>query len=208
MWKFFDIEQIMGTFDALSSYTDTKTRVRNHMATIVLDAGHGGSDFGATFEGRREKDDVLALTLAVGQILSQNPDLNVLYTREGDIYESPSQKAADANNAAADLFISIHRNSTPVPDTYSGVETLVYSDSGVAGQLARNIDRELERIGLANLGITERKNLTVLSRTNMPAVLLEIGYINTARDNTFLDRNFNEIAQAIANGIETTVTNL
>lgn len=178
------------------------------MTTIVLDAGHGGYDFGATYEGRREKDDVLALTLAVGQILSQNPDLNILYTREGDIYESPSQKAADANSAAADLFISIHRNSTPLPDSYSGVETLVYSDSGVAGQLARNIDRELENIGLANLGITERKNLTVLSRTNMPAVLLEIGYINTARDNTFLDQNFTAVAQAIANGIETTVSNL
>lgn len=178
------------------------------MTTIVLDAGHGGYDFGATFEGRREKDDVLALTLAVGQILEQNPDLNILYTREGDIYESPSQKAADANNAAADLFISIHRNSTPVPESYSGVETLVYSDSGVAATLARNIDKELEDIGLANLGITERKNLTVLSRTNMPAVLLEIGYMNTARDNEFFDRNFTDIAQAIANGIEITSSDL
>ena len=178
------------------------------MTTIVLDAGHGGYDFGAVFENRREKDDVLALTLAVGQILEQNPDLNILYTREGDIYESPSQKATEANNAAADLFISIHRNSTPVPESYSGVETLVYSDSGVAAQLARNIDRELENIGLANLGITERKNVTVLSRTNMPAVLLEVGYVNTAQDNIFFDRNFNEIAQAIANGIETTVSDL
>ncbi len=178
------------------------------MTTIVLDAGHGGSDFGAVFEGRREKDDVLALTLAVGQILEQNPDLNILYTREGDIYESPSQKAADANNAAADLFISIHRNSTPVPESYSGVETLVYSDTGIAARLARNIDRELVNIGLADLGINERKNLTVLSRTNMPAVLLEIGYMNTARDNVFFDQNFAAIAQAIANGIETTVSDL
>lgn len=88
------------------------------------------------------------------------------------------------------------------------METLVYSDSGVAAQLARNIDRELENIGLANLGITERKNVTVLSRTNMPAVLLEVGYVNTAQDNMFFDRNFNEIAQAIANGIETTVSDL
>lgn len=190
------------------SYHNVKTLPGENMTTIVLDAGHGGSDSGATFEGRREKDDVLALTLAVGQILSQNPVLNILYTREGDIYESPSQKAAKANRAAADLFISIHRNSTPIPDTYSGVETLVYSDSGVAGELARNIDRELENIGLANLGITERKNLTVLSRTNMPAVLLEIGYINTARDNAFFDENFTDIAQAIANGIEATVSNL
>lgn len=178
------------------------------MTTIVLDAGHGGYDYGAVWEGRREKDDVLALTLAVGQILSQNPDLNILYTREGDIYESPSQKAAEANNAAADLFVSIHRNSTPVPESYSGLETLVYSDTGVAADLARNIGSELEAIGFPNLAITERKNLTVLSQTNMPAVLLEIGYMNTARDNVFFDENFTGIAQAIANGIETTVSGL
>ena len=178
------------------------------MTTIVLDAGHGGYDYGAVYNGRREKDDVLALTLAIGQILSQNPDLNVLYTREGDIYESPSQKAADANNAAADLFVSIHRNSTPTPNTYSGLETLVYSDTGIAATLAENIGRELENIGFPNLAVTERKNLTVLSRTNMPAVLLEIGYINTEQDNIFFDEKFNEIAQAIANGIETTVSDL
>jgi N-acetylmuramoyl-L-alanine amidase len=171
------------------------------MTTIVLDAGHGGSDYGATYQGRLEKDDALALTLAVGQILSQNPNFNVIYTRDSDIYESPAQKAREANAAGGDYFISIHRNSTPVPNTYSGVETLVYNDSGAAAKLARSIDTELEKVGLANLGITERPNLAVLRLTNMPAVLLEIGYINTDRDNVFLDQNFYAIAQAIADGI-------
>ena len=55
------------------------------MATIILDAGHGGSDFGATYLGRREKDDNLRLTLAVGRIL-ENAGVNVLYTRTDDIY--------------------------------------------------------------------------------------------------------------------------
>ena len=92
-----------------------------------------------------------------------------------------------------------------MPNTYSGVETLVYTDSGEAARLARNIDAELEEVGFANLGITERPNLAVLRLTNMPAVLLEIGYINTDRDNAFLDENFLAIAQAIADGILATI---
>ena len=71
------------------------------MATIVLDAGHGGSDFGATYLGRMEKDDNLRLTMAVGDIL-QKAGQNVIYTRTGDVYETPSQKAQEANAANAD----------------------------------------------------------------------------------------------------------
>ena len=68
------------------------------MATVVLDAGHGGSDFGATYLGRMEKDDNLRLTLAVGRIL-ENAGVNVIYTRTGDVYESPAEKAAKANSS-------------------------------------------------------------------------------------------------------------
>lgn len=173
--------------------------------TIVLDAGHGGSDLGATYEGRSEKDDTLALTLAVGNILSRFEGINVVYTRENDTYVSPAERARIANEANADYFVSIHRNSTPVPNSYSGVETLVYNNSGKSGEIARNIDEQLEAIGFQNLGITERRNLTVLKNTKMPAVLLEIGYINTEADNRFFDENFEQIAQAIADGILVTL---
>ena len=84
-------------------------------ATILLDAGHGGWHNGAVFEGRREKDDVLALTLAVGRILEDN-GLNVLYTRANDTYRSPEERANTANETGADYFVSIHRNASP----YSG----------------------------------------------------------------------------------------
>ena len=66
--------------------------------TIMLDAGHGGSDPGAVYNGRLEKDDTLALTLAVGEIL-QNNGVDVLYTRTEDVYESPYQRAMKANAA-------------------------------------------------------------------------------------------------------------
>ena len=78
------------------------------MATVILDAGHGGSDFGATYQGRMEKDDTLRLTLAIGEIL-QNAGVNVLYTRTEDIYETPAQKAAEGNASGADYFVYRHR---------------------------------------------------------------------------------------------------
>lgn len=167
---------------------------------IALDAGHGGSDPGAVYKDRREKDDTLDLTLAVGDILKKN-GIDVYYTRTTDEYETPFKKATDANNSGADLFVSIHRNSSENPNQYSGVETLVYSDTGLKAEAARNINNQLEDAGFKNLGVDERKNLVVLKRTKMPAVLVEAGFINNDKDNYLFDEEFDSIAQAIADGI-------
>lgn len=167
---------------------------------IALDAGHGGSDPGAVYKGRQEKDDTLDLTLAVGDILKKN-GIDVYYTRTTDEYETPFKKATDANNSGADLFVSIHRNSSENPNQYSGVETLVYSDTGLKAEVARNINNQLEDAGFKNLGVDERKNLVVLKRTKMPAVLVEAGFINNDKDNYLFDEEFDSIAQAIADGI-------
>lgn len=167
---------------------------------IALDAGHGGSDPGAVYKDRREKDDTLDLTLAVGDILKKN-GIDVYYTRTTDEYETPFKKATDANNSGANLFVSIHRNSSENPNQYSGVETLVYSDTGLKAEVARNINNQLEDAGFKNLGVDERKNLVVLKRTKMPAVLVEAGFINNDKDNYLFDEEFDSIAQAIADGI-------
>lgn len=167
---------------------------------IALDAGHGGSDPGAVYKGRQEKEDTLDLTLAVGDILKKN-GIDVYYTRTTDEYETPFKKATDANNSGADLFVSIHRNSSENPNQYSGVETLVYSDTGLKAEVARNINNQLEDAGFKNLGVDERKNLVVLKRTKMPAVLVEVGFINNDKDNYLFDEEFDSIAQAIADGI-------
>lgn len=167
---------------------------------IALDAGHGGSDPGAVYKGRQEKEDTLDLTLAVGDILKKN-GIDVYYTRTTDEYETPFKKATDANNSGADLFVSIHRNSSENPNQYSGVETLVYSDTGLKAEVARNINNQLEDAGFKNLGVDERKNLVVLKPTKMPAVLVEAGFINNDKDNYLFDEEFDSIAQAIADGI-------
>ena len=170
------------------------------MAKVVMDAGHGGSDPGAVSDGRKEKDDNLALALAVGSILAEN-GVDVVYTRTDDTYETPFQKAQKGNQEGADLFISIHRNSSPEKDQYSGVETLLYDESGIKKELAENINRELAKEGFQNLGIRERQGLVVLRRTRMPAALIEVGFINTQADNELLDQNFDGVVRAIADGI-------
>ena len=97
--------------------------------TIVLDAGHGGSDHGAnrTYDdiGRiAEKDITLAITLKVGAMLEKNKDFKVIYTRKIDEYPSLSDRTNLANRSRADLFISIHCNSSKRPTAY-GTETFV-----------------------------------------------------------------------------------
>lgn len=173
-------------------------------ATIMLDAGHGGWHNGASYEGRLEKDDALNLTLAIGRIL-EDAGINVLYTRTEDIYKSPGERAREANAAGVDYFVSIHRNSSPYPGQYSGIESLVYNQYGQAAQMAENINRNLENVGFINHGVNERPGLIVLNSTQMPAVLVEVGFINTPADNYLFDTKFDEIAQAIAGGILETV---
>ena len=171
------------------------------MARIILDAGHGGRDNGASYQGRLEKEDNLNLTLAVGEALEEK-GFDVVYVRQEDIYQAPFQKATIANELGGDLFVSIHRNSSATPNQYQGVETLVYSQRGLPEQVAENVNAELENVGYINLGIEERPRLVVLNSTEMPAVLIEVGFINSEGDNQLFTERFEETAEAIANGIE------
>lgn len=167
---------------------------------VILDAGHGGYDNGATYNGRREKDDTLRLALEVGKIL-KDAGVDVGYTRTSDVYQSPTERAEIANQEGADLFISLHRGSSDNPNTYSGVESFIYDDGGLKEEIAEHINERLSDLGFHNFGVSIRPNLAVLRKTKMPAVMVEAGFINTDRDNALFDSRFEEIADAIAEGI-------
>ena len=167
---------------------------------IVLDAGHGGTDPGAIYKERKEKDDNLALTLAVGKILEDN-GVDVVYTRTEDVYQTPFEKARIANQSGADYFISFHRNSSPEDTQYQGVEVLVYDKSGIKYEMAQNIVGALGELGFREIGVKERPGLVVLRRTRMPALLIETGFLNSDEDNKLYDEKKNEIAEAIAGAI-------
>ena len=95
------------------------------ITTVVIDAGHGGKDPGCLGHKAKEKDITLAIALALGHDIEKNcPDVTVIYTRRDDNFVELFQRAEIANKNKADLFISIHCNSSPSPSAY-GIETYV-----------------------------------------------------------------------------------
>lgn len=125
----------------------------------------------------------------------------MLYTRTEDVYQTPFEKAQIANEAKPDYFISFHRNSSPDANQYAGAEVLVYDKSGIKYEMAQNILGALGEAGFDELGVKERPGLVVLRRTKMPAILVEVGFLNTEGDNEIFDNNFNMIVDGIANAI-------
>ena len=92
--------------------------------TLVIDAGHGGKDPGAAGRKSKEKNINLAVALELGRLVAKNcPDVKVVYTRKTDVFVELDERARIANKAKADLFISIHVNSTAARVGPQGTET-------------------------------------------------------------------------------------
>jgi N-acetylmuramoyl-L-alanine amidase len=182
--------------------------------TIVVDPGHGGPDTGAIGpSGTYEKNNNLAIGLDLAGLL-RSAGANVIMTRSTDIspttgtYSELSDLQARtkiANDAKADLFICIHNDSFSNPAA-GGTTTYYSSDSPVASQskdLADNIQSELVKtISLANRG-TKDAAFYVIKNTEMPAVLVEVGFIsNPTEEKLLASSDFQqETAQGIYQGI-------
>ena len=96
----------------------------NKQFVVVLDAGHGGYDSGNIGNGYLEKKIALTITLEIGRLLSKHKEIEVIYTRKDDKYVDLFKRAQIANDADADLFISIHCDAFPSPNVY-GAGTFV-----------------------------------------------------------------------------------
>jgi N-acetylmuramoyl-L-alanine amidase len=96
----------------------------NEKFKVVLDAGHGGKDFGANYYGFIEKKIALNVALKIGKILEKNPNIQVIYTRKTDVFVELMERAKIANRANANLFVSIHCNAAPKGEA-QGTETFV-----------------------------------------------------------------------------------
>jgi N-acetylmuramoyl-L-alanine amidase len=175
---------------------------------ICVDAGHGGDDPGAIgVTGTKEKDINLAIALLLAQNL-RDVGLGVMMTREDDSLPSLQQRADLANAVPASLFVSVHNNAAG--DTSSnGTETFYWGTpdnfSAEGKLLAETIQRNL----LAAVGSVDRGarthwiNLAVLARTDMTAVLTEVGFLtNAAEEARLLTAVYQTAAaQGIARGV-------
>lgn len=184
-------------------------------ATLFVDAGHGGKDTGTQFtlpDGTvvREKDVVLPIAQMVSQMLSGHGATTVL-TRDADFDPGLYARAEMANNSNAHFFLSIHVNSNQVVDSMSGTFVYYHADDMDSKILAECIANEIGKVsGLPNHGarsdytLYPNKGLAVLRTANMPAVLIEVAYLNHAKDRQLLmQAEFRKrIAEAIVKGVK------
>ena len=116
--------------------------------------------------------------------------------------ETPSLPCVvdEANGWPADIFVSLHCNAAN--GSAQGTETLVYSEDGEAAELAGCIQSQIvNSLGTVDRGIKERPMLIVLKHTNMPAVLVEMAFVDNDEDTILLTYKADEMARAIARGI-------
>ncbi|NJO95835.1 MAG: N-acetylmuramoyl-L-alanine amidase [Pleurocapsa sp. CRU_1_2] len=168
---------------------------------VIIDAGHGGYDSGAVgIGGLKEKDIILPIALDVEEILRKQ-DIDVVMTRDKDVFISLEGRTDLANNVKADLFVSIHANAISLsrPDV-SGLETYYY-DSG--RRLAELIHWSvLNGVDIDDRSI-RRARFYVLRHSAMPAVLVEVGFVTGEVDASNLKDpdHRRQMAEAIARGI-------
>lgn len=199
--------------DIMAPAPDFTTTVKGVAGrTIVLDAGHGGSDSGAVGPtGYMEKTATLAVTKKVAAILKKS-QANVIMTRTTDVdVYAPNDTAAEELQARCDVanrnpktevFVSIHCNAFSNSNAH-GMETYYYAPSREGLRLASFLNEELEQAGgLFNRGV-KTANFYVMKHTNMPASLIELAFITNPREESLLsdDSYQNKLAQAIAIGI-------
>lgn len=176
---------------------------------VILDAGHGGHDPGGQGAGVYEKDITLDVTLKVGKQLEAK-GLKVAYTRDqdealGDTEKEDLQKRVDITNAMnAKYFISIHTNASEVPESSTGFEIWMNKQSALSTTLAYFVGEELDSLQYAdNRGSMDGKDLYVIKNVKIPSILIELGFLNTTQDVSYLkvEKNRQAIAEKIADGI-------
>jgi N-acetylmuramoyl-L-alanine amidase len=164
---------------------------------VVIDAGHGGHDPGATAPGdKREKDYCLDIALRIEKNL-QTKGVKTFMVRNDDTFVALYERAILANDINADLFVSIHINAVDNNPAPNGTETLYCPSSSGSSGGNKKLDSEtfasiVQENLIKTLKTTDRKikarpNLVVLRKTNMPAVLIEAAFITNEEDLAKLD---------------------
>ncbi|WP_144306963.1 N-acetylmuramoyl-L-alanine amidase [Oceanidesulfovibrio marinus] len=153
------------------------------MKKICIDPGHGGRHPGAVSGDLVEKDIALKISMALRASLEARGYETVM-TRVSDAYVSIRKRAAWANLERCDFFISVHLNADPDPDEpgmheASGEEILVYSVRSAGYAVAVSMLPEIDKLVPGAIrGVKIRPDLGVLSYTQMPAMLIECGFID------------------------------
>ena len=175
---------------------------------IVIDAGHGGTDPGASGNGLVEKEIALDIMLRVYDLLEKDSRVKVYATRVDDSYPTNVSRAV-MGNLSADLFVSIHFNSVASAGP-NGTEVLYMERStDISGKLTSKIAAQMMQnylisaLGTTDRGIKSRPDLIVLNQSTIPAILVEIAFLSNEEDAKMITKEENRklAAEAIYSAI-------
>lgn len=177
---------------------------------IFIDQGHNpvNPNAGAEVNGVREQDINYQVGIRLANLLNNNPNFEARLSRPTPTTQlgtstttSLQARVNGANSWPADIFLSLHCNSSQIT-TASGSEAFVYSSGSQAYTIATRILEGLHYMtGLPNRGVIVSTRLYVLRNTSMPAVLVEMGYMTNPRDLQLLTTDPESFARGIYNGI-------
>jgi N-acetylmuramoyl-L-alanine amidase len=178
------------------------------LATVVLDAGHGGKDPGAMSPaGDREADIVLDVVRRAASLLQQR-GIKVLLTRDNDTFVELDDRVSFANRHRPELFVSVHADAA-LNTKAQGFTVFVprrESPESASQRLGDALSRRLEAVAAVSRGVRRHElNLRVLENTRTPAVLVELGFMSNSRERALLlqPEYRKRLAMALADGIET-----
>ncbi|OAB44351.1 N-acetylmuramoyl-L-alanine amidase family protein [Paenibacillus glacialis] len=170
---------------------------------VVIDPGHGGSDPGSSSITKKlEKDFNLSVSLKVQALLLKEKNIELIMTRDSDVYPTLSERAQLANRLNADVFVSIHGNSNPSSKP-QGTETYYYQRSS-----SKDLATVIHKYLIKATGLTDRRvkesSFHVIRETKMAATLLEVGFLSNSTDEAVMyTEDFqNRVAQAVVDGIK------
>ncbi len=171
---------------------------------IVIDAGHGGHDFGVNMHGFQEKNISEAIAKKIKEF-NKDSNLEIVLLRDGDHFMELSERVSIINNHNPDLVISLHVNTSKNADT-NGVEAYIASKKDFykkSKETAEKIVNEISGENLLKRKIGEAP-FFVLKNSNCPALVLEMGFLSNNNDREYLisENGQNEIATKILESVK------
>jgi N-acetylmuramoyl-L-alanine amidase len=179
------------------------------IGTVILDAGHGGSDCGATSNDIYEKDINLNYVREIGNYLMKH-GVQVTYTRVDDSRLSNKQSldlwARSQKGINKDYFISVHVNSHDSDKYVSGFEIYYKNNDEKSFDLAKTISNNMEELNYShNRGVKEGNTYYVIRNNVTTPILIELGYINEDQDYLLNNKKIKKLSMIIAEGIINTI---
>jgi len=174
--------KILVAFTILACVAFTTPKAERKVFTVVIDAAHGGKDFGAVHEGLKEKEIVRKITKKI-TALNNNTDVVFHVINEDDAFLDLQERVKAINSIKADLVISLHVNAGKGGER-SGMEFFVGESSQKSKELAIRLSRKFEKQSFK----TEVKSAKMLlvNKSEAPSIIFEMGYLTNNEDMLYL----------------------